>query len=115
MSLHDDIRSAQIRAGEDAVIRNLKRLGLVTEEPKENEPGPRDWYGQWRETQAENTALRELLREWYALFSPVRREGTEGAQLLDKTQQALTTKFRYAGPNDQGNGPRQAQLAEGPR
>lgn len=30
MSLHDEIRSAQIRAGEDAVIRNLERLGLAT-------------------------------------------------------------------------------------
>lgn len=100
MSFHDEIWSAQIRAGEDAVIRNLERLGLVTEKHKPDAPGPRDWYGQWRETQAENAALRELLREWYGLFAPVRREGTEGAQLLDRTQKALATKFRYAGPND---------------
>ena len=30
MSLQDEIRSAQIRAGEEAVMRNLERLGLVT-------------------------------------------------------------------------------------
>lgn len=33
MSLSDDIRSAQMRAGEDAVIRNLERLGLVPAAP----------------------------------------------------------------------------------
>jgi hypothetical protein len=33
MSLHDEIRSAQVRAGEDAVIRNLERLGLATVAP----------------------------------------------------------------------------------
>ena len=31
VSFLDDIRAAKIRAGEDAVIRNLKRSGLVTE------------------------------------------------------------------------------------
>lgn len=34
MSLHDEIRSAQIRAGEDAVIRNLERLGLAQAKPE---------------------------------------------------------------------------------
>jgi hypothetical protein len=33
MSLHDEIRSAQIRAGENAVIRNLERLGLAPAAP----------------------------------------------------------------------------------
>jgi hypothetical protein len=33
MSLQDDIRSAQIRAGEDMVIRNLERLGLASSPP----------------------------------------------------------------------------------
>ena len=35
MSLHDEIRMAQIRAGEDAVIRNLERMGLA--DPKTEE------------------------------------------------------------------------------
>lgn len=30
MSLLDDIRNAQIRAGEDAVIRDLERMGLAS-------------------------------------------------------------------------------------
>lgn len=34
MNLHDEIRIAQIRAGEDAVIRNLERLGLAPNAPK---------------------------------------------------------------------------------
>ena len=34
MSLHDEIRSAQIRAGEDAVIRNLERLDLAPKTPE---------------------------------------------------------------------------------
>ncbi len=40
----------------------------------------------------ENAALRALLREWYELFAPVRREGTEGARLLDRTAQALVLR-----------------------
>ena len=34
MSLHDEIRNAQIRAGEGAVIRNLERIGLVPKSPQ---------------------------------------------------------------------------------
>ena len=47
----------------------------------------------------ENAALRSLLREWYELFAPVRREGTEGARLLDRTAEAMASEFRYKTPN----------------
>jgi hypothetical protein len=29
--------------------------------------------------------LLEALKGWYEMFAPVRREGTDGADLLDKT------------------------------
>ena len=56
----------------------------------------------------ENAALRSLLGEWYALFAPVRREGTEGARLLDRTAEAMGSEFRYKAPNVQGQGDGQA-------
>lgn len=37
MSLADKIRSAQIRAGEDAVTDHLRELGLITEEKPEQQ------------------------------------------------------------------------------
>lgn len=47
----------------------------------------------------ENAALRALLGEWYELFAPVRRDGTEGARLIDRTTQAMASEFRYKTPN----------------
>lgn len=47
----------------------------------------------------ESAALRSLLGEWHALFAPVRREGTEGARLLDRTAEAMASEFRYKTPN----------------
>lgn len=46
----------------------------------------------------ENAALRSLLGEWYALFAPVRRGGTEGARLIDRTAEAMASEFRYKTP-----------------
>lgn len=59
----------------------------------------------------ENAALRSLLGEWYALFAPVRREGTEGARLLDRTAEAMASEFRYKTPNAELRG---RPLADGP-
>lgn len=56
-------------------------------------------YAEQRRLKNENEALRSLLREWYELFAPVRREGTEGARLLDRTAEAMTSEFRYKTPN----------------
>ena len=62
----------------------------------------------------ENAALRSLLGEWYALFAPVRREGTEGARLLDRTAEAMGSEFRYKAPNVELRGRIQVQLEDGP-
>ena len=32
MSIHDEIRMAQVKAGENVVIARLKRMGLINEE-----------------------------------------------------------------------------------
>lgn len=47
----------------------------------------------------ENSALRAMLQEWFDLFAPMRVAGTEGARLIDRTETALTTEFRYKTPN----------------
>lgn len=65
MNLLDEIRSAQIRAGEDAVIRNLERLGLVPPAPEPERFFPFEfevWQGD--EMVASSSGLRDdALRE----------------------------------------------------
>ena len=56
MSLHDEIRSAQIRAGEDEVIRNLERLGLA--------PAPTTDDGQMFVLALANRVCQHLPKGW---------------------------------------------------
>ena len=80
MSLYDDIRSAQIRAGEDAVVRNLERLGLAQASPEPERFFPVEfevWQGDDMVASASgprDTALREAIHyaAQYEQDGPVR-------------------------------------------
>lgn len=83
--------------------RNMPRFLAVLEmdDPNMNaygETGPMDAVGIYAEQsrlRRENNALRALLQEWHDLFAAVRVDGTEGARLLDRTADALSTELRY--------------------
>jgi len=60
------------------------------------------------ETDAEERRLlAALLREWYEMFAPCRREGTEGASLIDRTALMLqmTDMLKTANANVTGRAP----------
>lgn len=69
MSVHDEILSAQIRAGEDAVIRNLERLGLAPAEPQTEsrlevlEREHAEFYERWHEERRKREALEFAIRD----------------------------------------------------
>ena len=59
-------------------------------------------YAEQRRLATENEALRKLLAQWFDMFAVVRRDGTEGAILIDRTKTALESEFRYL-PSNAGN------------
>ena len=52
-------------------------------------------FSEQKRLQKENEVLRALLAEWHEMFVPVRRNGTEGAALIDRTAKAIEGGFNY--------------------
>ena len=94
MSLHDEILSAQIRAGEDAVIRNLERLGLA---PKTEsrldvlEREHQEFFERWHAERRKREALEDAIRD---VFPAAHRLALElECLLLDSKDMASVSKW----------------------
>lgn len=95
MSLHDEIRSAQIRAGEAAVMRNLERLGLAPQQPETGlevlEREHREFFERWHEERRKREALEVAIRD---VFPAAHRLALElECLLLDSKDMAAVSKW----------------------
>lgn len=70
MSLNDEIRAAQIRAGEDAVMNNLVKKGLIDPPPA---PVPITVAARIRELEAERDALQSIVAALHMAITGLRR------------------------------------------
>lgn len=79
MSLMDDIRIAQRDAGEAAVIANLARMGLETEQAKIE-----------RLTATAHATLRAAEKAWYELFGelPVGADRCHASDVYERIRHA---------------------------
>ena len=50
----------------------------------------------WAEVVCDNVTLRDMLRKWHDLFSPVVQPGTSVASLVDMTRDTLDSSIRYS-------------------
>lgn len=93
MSLLDEIRSAQIRAGEDAVIRNLERLGLTPASPQAEgrlevlEREHQEFFERWHEERRKREAMEDAMR---SVFPAAHRLALELECLLMDTKDLPT-------------------------
>ena len=101
MSLHDEIRSAQIRAGEDAVIRNLERLGLAPSAPQTEsrldvlEREHQEFFERWHAERRKREALEDAIRD---IFPAAHRLALElECLLLDTKDTAAVSKWWDSG------------------
>lgn len=101
MSLHDEIRSAQIRAGEDAVIRDLERLGLAPAAPKTEsrlevlEREHQEFFERWHAERRKREALEDAIRD---IFPAAHRLALElECLLLDTKDTAAVSKWWDSG------------------
>ena len=98
MSLHDEIRSAQIRAGEDAVIRNLERLGLAPKTESRLEVLEREhqeFFERWHAERRKREALEDAIRD---IFPAAHRLALElECLLLDTKDMAVVSKWWDSG------------------
>lgn len=89
MSLLDEIQFAQRNAGEQAVIANLQRQGLLPAEPPPMYP-----QGIINKLEGEATVLRGLLLECTSVIAEIEPENSDEADMLDdlhsKIVKALT-------------------------
>ena len=97
MSLHDEIRSAQIRAGEDAVIRNLERLGLAPSAPQTEsrlevlEREHQEFFERWHAERRKREELEDAIRD---IFPAAHRLALElECLLLDTKDTAAVSKW----------------------
>ena len=101
MSLHDEIRSAKIRAGEDAVIRNLERLGLAPKSPQTEsrlevlEREHQEFFERWHEERRKRETLEVAIRD---IFPAAHRLALElECLLLDTKDTAAVSKWWDSG------------------
>ena len=101
MSLHDEIRSAQIRAGEDAVIRNLERLGLAPKSAQTEsrlevlEREHQEFFERWHEERRKRETLEVAIRD---IFPAAHRLALElECLLLDTKDTAAVSKWWDSG------------------
>lgn len=90
MSLRNEIRSAQIRAGEDAVIRSLERLGLAPKTENRLEVLEREhqeFFERWHEERRKREALEVAIRD---IFPAAHRLALELECLLMDTKDLPT-------------------------
>lgn len=76
-------------------------MGRIEFSPQVAAPAA-DMIGAFSEQQRfrkESEVLRALLSEWYSMFAPARRDGTEWATLIDNTAKALAAELHYKTPN----------------
>ena len=94
MSIHDEIRNAQIRAGEDAVIRNLERLGLAPKTESRLEVLEREhqeFFERWHAERRKREALEDAIRD---VFPAAHRLALElECLLLDSKDMAAVSKW----------------------
>lgn len=97
MSLLDEIRSEQIRAGENAVIRNLERLGLAPAAPQTEsrlevlEREHTEFYEKWHDERRKREAMDVAMRD---VFPVAHRLALElECLLLDTKDMAAVSKW----------------------
>ena len=98
MSLRNEIRSTQIRTGEDAVIRSLERLGLAPKTENRLEVLEREhqeFFERWHEERRKREALEVAIRD---IFPAAHRLALElECLLLDAKDMAVVSKWWESG------------------